>query len=518
MAITTPELTPAAQVRRLTLKQALLTLGLICTLPGALIAAGAVYEDYSLRQERLYQSAIDTARVLAVDLDHEWNSVEAGLLMLAAAPELAQGDLRGFGYRLLDALRLQPVDEYLLLDESGQVVQSTSQDQITIIPAALQKQLRRDNHTVLSDLLPADDGYSVVLGVPAELLGQTGYSIFAVLRARRLNQVLAQRPLKPGWVAAVFDGSSIIAGRSRDAAIYVGQPTVTRLAVATRQRLEGTLETVTKDGVPVLTAFSHPSLGHWSVAVGAPQDELSAALWRSMSIVLLGGLVLFGLGLFLAYRLAQCIERSVSALVAPAEALGRGDRVRVPQTYFRETVELGAALLHASQMLAHTQDLAYHDPLTGLCNRLLFRELAQHAMSSHHGQPLVLLAIDLDHFKQVNDTLGHGAGDLVLTLAAQRMMDTVRANDLVARFGGDEFMILLDGADGERAAYTIERLVEALSLPYPGITVPVGASVGMARYPQDGLDLMSLITAADRDLYRSKHAGRERDNVVVTLE
>ena len=125
-------------------------------------------------------------------------------------------------------------------------------------------------------------------------------------------------------------------------------------------------------------------------------------------------------------------------------------------------------------------------------------------------RPAALLALDLDHFKAVNDTQGHGSGDLVLKIAAERMSATLRATDIVARFGGDEFVVLLDGADADTARDVARKLNQALAEPYPGILSSVTASIGIACFPQDGRHLEALLAQADGALYAAKAAGRNR--------
>lgn len=158
--------------------------------------------------------------------------------------------------------------------------------------------------------------------------------------------------------------------------------------------------------------------------------------------------------------------------------------------------------------------MAYHDKLTGLPNRaLLFDRLSQ-AMSQarRDARFVALLFIDLDGFKAVNDQYGHEAGDAVLRMAAQRFLACVRAADTVARFGGDEFAIVLGGLDDPQQAKSVaEKIVQAfaseLTLP-DGQVCHVGASVGISIYPEHGSALDSLLTAADQAMYGSKSSGK----------
>jgi diguanylate cyclase (GGDEF)-like protein/PAS domain S-box-containing protein len=156
---------------------------------------------------------------------------------------------------------------------------------------------------------------------------------------------------------------------------------------------------------------------------------------------------------------------------------------------------------------------AYHDPLTGLPNRPLLMDRLPQALerSKRRNSRVVLFFVDLDGFKAVNDNLGHHAGDLLLVEVARRFETAVRAHDTVARFGGDEFVVLAEELDGEDEALRIaQRLNRVLDDPIelPGGQVRVTASVGIAF--SDGHDAGDLLLAADTALYRAKKAGKAR--------
>ena len=160
-----------------------------------------------------------------------------------------------------------------------------------------------------------------------------------------------------------------------------------------------------------------------------------------------------------------------------------------------------------------TSRLALEDSLTGLANRSEFRNrfVDMAASAQRHAQSLVLMLIDLDRFKEVNDSLGHTAGDALLQQAAHRMRAVVRDTDFIARFGGDEFVVLLPDADSPQEAGAVaEKLVASLSRPFhiSEREVQIGASIGLAAYPQDAPDLDQLFMKADLALYRAKAAGR----------
>ena len=133
------------------------------------------------------------------------------------------------------------------------------------------------------------------------------------------------------------------------------------------------------------------------------------------------------------------------------------------------------------------------------------------AATSDADRPFAVLFLDLDHFKVVNDTLGHGAGDRLLVEVAARMRASVRAEDLVARMGGDEFAILQMLPDHEaQTAALAERLLAMVSAPYDigGRSVGIGVSIGIAMYPDDAMTSDALLRQADIALYRAKSNGR----------
>ncbi len=166
---------------------------------------------------------------------------------------------------------------------------------------------------------------------------------------------------------------------------------------------------------------------------------------------------------------------------------------------------------HAEAAVRHR---ALHDELTGLPNRTrLMEHLGRAVQGCQSGDDiaLALLFLDLDHFKEVNDTLGHRAGDLLLQAVSSRLQNTLRAGDLLARLGGDEFIVVLNPIhSAENATRVAENLIEVLVAPFDieGHTVEIGVSIGIALCPDDGVDADGLLRAADAGMYQAKSAGR----------
>lgn len=169
-----------------------------------------------------------------------------------------------------------------------------------------------------------------------------------------------------------------------------------------------------------------------------------------------------------------------------------------------------AELKSSQEALRHQ---AYFDHLTGLANRALCVDRCHSAIerSKRSRTPFAILMVDLNRFKEINDTHGHAAGDLVLITVSQRLVDTVRASDTVARFGGDEFVVILDSiGDRQELSRIGQMLVDILSQRVTlesGVGVSVGVSIGFAVYPEDGDDMEELLEVADQAMYQCKTSG-----------
>lgn len=183
----------------------------------------------------------------------------------------------------------------------------------------------------------------------------------------------------------------------------------------------------------------------------------------------------------------------------------------------KRLADLVAVAVENQRLLLATRRMAEVDGLTGISNRRHFQEaLAREAGRARStGKPLAVIMIDVDHFKRVNDTRGHLAGDALLRHVAQSVARTLRRSDLVARYGGEEFAVLLAGADraaAGRIAETLRSAIESapLEAPLPSLPLRATISLGVASLPENGRHEAEVLEAADRALYRSKREGRNR--------
>jgi diguanylate cyclase (GGDEF)-like protein len=298
---------------------------------------------------------------------------------------------------------------------------------------------------------PVELGQHGMLG----LLGTDG-----VFRARRTGDTLT--------AGVAIDYASVVPGADQ------GDPTVS-------------LSTNSWDGVRRYTVAQQLYEFPLAVIVGLSEDEQLAAAHRNIRSYLWRAAI----GSVLLILLTTILGRM-------SWQLARG-RLR----------ENEAKLTHALRV----EYLAYHDGLTTLPNRSLFNRLLSQAISQaqRNNKQLAIAFIDLDRFKQINDTLGHEAGDELLKEVASRLKGCLRDSDIVARLGGDEFVVLLTELSDEKYAGTVaQKLLIAIAQPFVllGQDFRVSASIGISTYPQDGQDELTLTKNADIAMYQAKEDGK----------
>ncbi len=188
-------------------------------------------------------------------------------------------------------------------------------------------------------------------------------------------------------------------------------------------------------------------------------------------------------------------------------------RVRERTEQLSSTVrELKLRMQEQLEAEIRIQRMAHFDALTGLPNRILLRDRCSQALSlaQRSSEPLAVMFLDLDHFKKVNDSLGHRVGDALLVALSHRLRETVRDPDTVSRLGGDEFVLVLPTTDAAGAAHLAEKLLRCVGQPFQieSHELTVTPSLGIAMFPADGADFDALCKCADAAMYQAKHDGR----------
>jgi diguanylate cyclase (GGDEF)-like protein len=343
-----------------------------------------------------------------------------------------------------------------------------------------------------------------------------------ILRRARLTVLLSTVLIATALLYAVFYGAIVhfaAAAVASGTGALVGAAALATLRVRPWLRAVGQTLTAVLYGVLVGIIYHSgglPSVVTPWLALPATMAALmlgrrSAAAWAALSVLTIGAFYLaaaagarFPVGYGAAWTTAVTVASYCGLVVSTAVLLLVFEDVRAEAQARAEAA--GAALAQ----------LAYHDPLTGLTNRGQFLERLGAALSRARaaGDParVAVLLLDLDGFKAVNDSRGHAGGDAVLIGVAGRLLSATRGSDTVARIGGDEFAVLLDGVREEaEAAVVADRIVAAVAAPFAfdGWQAMVGASVGIAR-GADGHDVAAVLHEADVAMYRAKALGKGR--------
>lgn len=303
---------------------------------------------------------------------------------------------------------------------------------------------------------------------------------------------------------------------------------------AVRQAREGKNSWIvekTSSGESFVTGFAlgkgyldYSGLG-WSVIVRQPAEIAFASVHRLQNYIVLCGLaiaVLFGIG---GWYFAGWIVRPLKRITESADLLSSGAEAEIPKFHrIRDLANLSRSLRNLVENLTQTEtelfymsDMARHDPLTGLPNRLALDDYLAHAVNKakQNHSTLSFLYLDLDGFKKVNDSLGHGAGDKLLQEVSFRLLDSTRDNEMVTRIGGDEFVVVLHTSaikPMQEAEVVANRIIDKINQPYliEGEVVHVGCSVGAAVWSPENSDTSEILRLADEALYISKRSGKNR--------
>lgn len=201
----------------------------------------------------------------------------------------------------------------------------------------------------------------------------------------------------------------------------------------------------------------------------------------------------------------------VQLMTTPEKSAELLSQIPFINVYLRET----APVLETKRLMENLRDSTLRDPMTGLNNRRFLEEYVETLVSSVHRKRahVAILMLDLDYFKMVNDTYGHDAGDAVLKSLSTLLKQSVRASDLVIRYGGEEFLIILIDSEGEAADHVAEKIrlaVESLKVQVAGITLQKTISIGIADFPTDSDTFWQAVKFADVAMYQAKDQGRNR--------
>ncbi len=380
-------------------------------------------------------------------------------------------------------------------------------------------QQARGGDPVLGDPVRGDSGATMEIAVPIQSASGRFLGVLAGrLRFQGVEQFLHEQVTgREDRVAVVLPGGQTIASSGG----RLG--TIPAAALRQMQRAESAAVAFrTSDGLDVVGALATVPGSEWSAVAAIPASSAYKDIRRLGVATALLLVVLLAVVGSLAYTLGLLIVRPLDRLSVAANRVADGDLdVDVPASGGGELSKLARVFNDMVRRLresrAELERVSVTDELTGLANRrLLMAELVREVRrSERHETPLAILMLDVDHFKKFNDTFGHRAGDGVLQRLAVTLKKCVRDVDTVARYGGEEFLVMLPeipAAEAARVAERIRAAIEADRFTPEGsdMALSITVSAGSAVFPGDGRTADTLIEAADRALYRSKEAGRNR--------
>lgn len=337
---------PATHTIRAKLIQVVLTL----VIPGWIAIAGVIYSFYREERAHLLQNTVGISRALMSAVDRELVSSIAVAQVLATSESLFPEDFSAFHRKATSLLPLGFGGHFVLTAPSGQQVVNTLVPYGDPLPMngymALQRELFETGKPVIGNLVIgtiAKKPFASVQ-VPVYRGGEIKYTLGMSIIPERLNEILMQQKLPPNWIAVVFDKSGVIVARTHYSERFVGERGAEGALQAISEHSDGTIEIITREGIPAVAAFSRSEISQWAVSIGIPLAELPLASKSYLLVSALCAFILLLIGLgFASYQSTQ-IARAISGLIPPAVALGLGEAPKIPRRVIREADEVAQAL------------------------------------------------------------------------------------------------------------------------------------------------------------------------------
>jgi diguanylate cyclase (GGDEF)-like protein len=498
-----------------------------------MVASGVLFSGLQLRENRLEELRHDTkqlARIAELDMVRILEGAHQLLATLAKLPMDSGWDARACAVVVATANSDFEYDHIVAVDRDGaRQCHSSGSDIVRIGTLMADREL--------FDRIVATAGFSIgeygvgkvsgneVLRVGHPIVDDTGAvvgAVYAGINLTWLNTAIDQWHLGAKTAIYITDRNGIQIARQPDSR-GVGQPIAANLKPFLSAEESGAVEVTDPSGTVNLFGYIPVGVGPsggLAVFVGRDKRQITSdinqSIWLNVAAVFAGLLLSVILTLFYLRRfLARPFQNLLTVAgrwqkgdwsVRAASASGSPEFDRLAAAFDGMAAEISSRELKISWM-------ARHDALTGLANRTVFAEGLEHeiARARRDGTTFAVLYLDLDHFKDINDTLGHPIGDLLLQSVAGRLRASVRETDTVSRFGGDEFALiatqLKQPAD---AAMLAEKVLAMMSEPVSlqDMEIRSGATIGIAVYGSDSADTEALLSHADIALYRAKSEGR----------
>ena len=502
---------------------------LFAALGGASVAVSVISTARTALRDHILNTHLVMADMMAGQIEEYVGDVEADAVELSSRPEFLSAyqahDYEGLKHDLeiwlsqreerVDCLGVYGADATIIA--AARPLQPTTSADVSINSGIVRRVIesgavargrpvrsRRTGNPVIPVFVPLRTPAGQVYGVLTETLSLGS-----------LSDSLLKDKTDPSSRISVIENSTGVILVNTDPARVLSTDVAGRAEASSRARTgeRGTVEGTRSNGEATLAAFAPVPRLSWSVLLQEDASRAFAPIESMTRQALLFGGATVVLAALIAALAAVSLVRPLRALRATAERMASGDLAR--RAGVRRGGEIGD-LGHAfDRMAEQLQDSveeltrrAHTDTLTSLPNRALLRQRLEEALAG--GGKVALMIMDLDRFKEINDTLGHSSGDGLLRALATRLENGVRRSDTVARLGGDEFAILLPGSSKAQARAVADSLLRLVSEPFDlgGRQASVGASIGVATAPDQAADADTLLCFADAAMYVAKHTGQ----------
>ncbi|WP_010321765.1 sensor domain-containing diguanylate cyclase [Marinobacterium stanieri] len=496
----------------------------------AITLLNSLSASYQVQRKLLIQQSLDSNQVYARKLATSTeNFLQASQQQLAVTAEELVPELHNQDKVQAIANRLRRLTEsfnsVVIVSAEGEVL-ATSPEALRIVghhlqsPGALEA-LKERKPLISEAYLSAANNLLVFISHPlfaetGEYLGYIGGSIYLKERSI-LNSLLGTHYYKDGSYLFVVDQNRRLLYHPETERVgeRVHDNAVIEQVISGN---EGSAQVQNSQGIEMLAGFAPVGSANWGIVAQRPLEATLAPLNSQMHAVIYHTLPLALVTLLLIWWLARLVSRPLWQLADNAQSLDKPctpERIKRVRSWYFESAELKRAMLLGINLL-HTRigelkNDAETDPLTGLSNRR-GSELTL-ALLQEKQVPFSVLAIDIDHFKQVNDTYGHDCGDEVLKSLAEILKSCTRQEDLACRTGGEEFMILLPNVHLQGAQELAERLRKAVAKYLFAEVGVLTISIGVAEWPEQADEPAKVLKYADHALYRAKKRGRNRTEV-----
>ncbi|NYT65911.1 GGDEF domain-containing protein [Alcaligenaceae bacterium] len=517
-------------ITRMDLRRLILAL----TIASALISlANTYYASFQVQRQQLIENTLESNHAYATKLAASTEDFLAGVqqqLRISAAAITANFQTKNILKIETERLRLQTdsFNSVVVINQDAKVL-ATSPETLQLKGQTLEtlgavEAVKSKKPLISQPYVSAVGNLLIFISHPifldsGEYVGAIGGTIY-LKQASILNHLLGKHYYNDGSYIYVVDKNQRI--------IYhpeinrVGKVVTNNLVINTlAEQGSGKKQITNSQGIEMLAGYATVPTTGWGVVAQRPKSATLAALDSLMAKVVSKILPIALLSLLIIWWCAKLISKPLRQLADSANAMDKPEteqNIQKVKSWYFESSELkrvmlvGINILHKS--INKLKDDVQTDPLTGLCNRRGM-ELALSLWKTVK-TPFSAVTIDIDFFKRINDTYGHDVGDLVLQQLAQHMRDVSRADDVICRVGGEEFLMLLPKTNSQTAAQVAERLrsqVESSIFDYAGkITI----SIGVANWPDSSNEISVVLKAADQMLYKAKRCGRNRVEVFLS--